>query len=199
MTIDILSLGIYQANCYILSNGSRCIAIDPGGNAEQVLEMLQRKGLTLEAILLTHGHFDHVGGVKALVKQTHCQLWMHEGDYSYGPESNMWFPLSSSDFSEVHFYEDGEELTLAGLPISILGTPGHTWGSVCIAVEDNLFTGDTLFQNSCGRTDLEGGDIRWMQHSLRRLKELEKNYTVYPGHGPKTTLDREKRVNPYMR
>ncbi len=199
MTIDILSLGLYQANCYIVSKGDRCIAIDPGDEAGKVLALLDQKGLTLEAILVTHGHFDHVGAAEALVKETGCQLWLHKADYDGGPETRMWFPLAGCDFTEVHFFQEGQDLTLAGLPISVLETPGHTWGSVCLCIDDVMFSGDTLFLSSIGRTDLEGGDIPAMRKSLGKLKALEKNYTVYPGHGPKTTLDREKRVNPYLR
>ncbi len=198
MTIDILPLGYLQANCYILSEGDQCIAIDPGGDPEKVIAFLQEQNLHLEAILLTHGHFDHVGGVEALVKETDCQLWIHELDYSYGPKYPQMFPLADCKIP-VHFFADGQKLTLANMTFSILETPGHTWGSVCICGENALFAGDTLFSGSIGRTDLAGGDIRAMQKSLEKLKNLEQNYTVYPGHGPKTTLDREKRVNPYMR
>ncbi len=198
MTIHTLPLGFLQANCYIVANDRRCIAIDPGGEADKLLTYLTENGLTLEAVLLTHGHFDHVGAAEEVVKATGCQLWMHERDFSYGSEHKQMFPLTDCDFTEVHFCEEGEHLALAGLDISILETPGHTYGSVCILIGNDLFSGDTLFAGSIGRTDLEGGDIRYMRGSLRRLKELDKNYTVYPGHGPKTTLDREKRVNPYL-
>ncbi len=198
MTIDILPLGFLQTNCYIVSEGGKCIAIDPGDDPEQVLSLLRKKNLDLEAIVLTHGHFDHVGGVEALVKETGCALWIHELDYSYGPKYPQMFPLSDCKIP-VHFLADGQKLHMAGMQFSVLETPGHTWGSVCICAEDAMFSGDTLFAGSIGRTDLAGGDIRIMQKSLGKLKALDINYTVYPGHGPKTTLDREKRVNPYMR
>ncbi len=199
MNIHTLHLGIYQANCYILwqegQNG--CIAIDPGGEPEKVTSFLEKNGLHLEAILLTHGHFDHVGGVEALVKSTGCVLWMREGDYSSSRKDL--YPLAGSDFTEILFYEEGEELTLAGLHFSVMETPGHTWGSVCLFVEDSIFSGDTLFAGSIGRTDLEGGDDFAMAETLQRLAGSERDYKVYPGHGPATTLDREKACNPYMR
>ncbi len=198
MTIHTLPLGFLQANCYIVAEGCKCIAIDPGGDAGKVLDFLAKNGLELDAILLTHGHFDHVGAAEELVKATGCQLWMHESDFSYGSEHRQMFPLAGCGCLNVRFFEDGERLALAGLDISILETPGHTCGSVCILIDGNLFAGDTLFAGSIGRTDLAGGDIRWMQKSLQRLKNLETNYTVYPGHGPATTLAREKRVNPYL-
>ncbi len=197
MTVHTLSLGFLQTNCYIVANGSRCIVIDPGAEPRKILDFLNEKGLSPEAILLTHGHFDHVGAAEALIKATGCELWVHESDFDHA--DRQMFPLADADIPEILFFEEGEQLDFAGLDISVLETPGHTMGSVCIAIGDALFSGDTLFSGSIGRTDLAGGDMRWMQHSLKRLKEMAPNYTVYPGHGPKTALEREKRVNPYLR
>ncbi len=101
--------------------------------------------------------------------------------------------------TDLRYWEGGDVIFAGNLCVSVLETPGHTQGSVCLAIGDSLFTGDTLFQNSIGRTDLPGGDMAAMGQSLAVLKNLDKHYTVYPGHGPKTTLDREKRVNPYLR
>ncbi len=198
MTIHTLPLGFLQANCYIVSEGEKCIAIDPGGEPEALLQFLQEKGLCLEAVLLTHGHFDHVGAAEALAKHTGCEIWMHPGDQGYGAEYLQMFPLLGSRLP-LQPLEAGDGLQIAGLNMKILETPGHTRGSVCICIGDAMFSGDTLFSGSIGRTDLAGGDIRAMQKSLDFLKALDQNYTVYPGHGPKTSLDREKRVNPYLR
>ncbi len=197
MTIHTLPLGFLQTNCYIVSNGSRCIAIDPGAEAGKVLTFLREQGLTLEAVLLTHGHFDHVGAAEELTKATGCEVWIHESDFS-ATDLQM-FPMAATDIPEIFFFEEGDRLDFADLDISIMETPGHTPGSVCILIDDAMFAGDTLFSGSIGRTDLPGGDMRWMQNSLVRLKALKKSCTVYPGHGPKTTLDREKRVNPFLR
>ncbi len=199
MTIDILPLGFLQANCYLAAEGNKCIAIDPGGDPEIVLAFLAEKALTLDGIFLTHGHFDHVGAVEELAKATGCPVYLHAGD-NMGPVGlRQYFPLMGAAVPSLRYYEEGDVIFAGNLCISVLETPGHTQGSVCLAIGDDLFTGDTLFQSSIGRTDLPGGDMAAMQKSLQRLKALEKNYTVYPGHGPKTSLDREKRVNPYMR
>ncbi len=199
MTVHTLTLGFLQTNCYIVACDSRCVILDPGADATQVLDFLDAKALKAEGILLTHGHFDHVGAARALATELDCSLYLHPGDCGYGPDYGQWFPLCSCQLPNAVFVQEGQTLCLAGMDITVLHTPGHTQGSVCFCAENALFAGDTLFAGSIGRTDLAGGDMAQMRESLARLKGLEENYTVYPGHGPKTTLDREKRVNPYMR
>ena len=203
LKIDILPLGDYQTNCYIVreADSQSCAVIDPGFAPERVLRFLQEKNLTVDAVLLTHGHFDHVGGVEAIVKATGCALWMSQSDWSQfkTPENLFFYPLANCDFTEVSFCEEGERITAGGVTFAVMETPGHTWGSVCYACEDALFSGDTLFAGSCGRTDLPGGDWSTIRQSLTRLTQLEEDYTVYPGHGESTTLERERETNPYMR
>lgn len=200
--IETLPLGAYQTNCYLVweENSPTCVVIDPGYSPEVVLEKAARAGKTIQAVLLTHGHFDHVGGVRTLVEKTGCALWMHERDWSQtkNPAIAQMYPLANCNFCEVSFFEEGEELSLAGTQFRVYETPGHTWGSVCFAAEGALFTGDTLFAGSCGRTDLPGGDWKTIQQSLGRLAELEGNFTVYPGHGEATSLDTERKYNPYL-
>lgn len=201
--VKTLPLGDYQTNCYIVypENAKACAIIDPGYQPAVILDKVRALGLTVDAILLTHGHFDHVGGVEELVKATNCKLWMAQSDYTQfkNPENDFYYPLHDCDFTEVWFCEDQEEISAGGLTFTVFATPGHTNGSVCYACEDALFSGDTLFAGSCGRTDLPGGDWNTIKRSLERLAELEKDYTVYPGHGPATTLAEEKKYNPYMR
>lgn len=203
MTIHTLPLGDYQTNCYVVyGEGSKsCAVIDPGYFPERILSFLQSKGLSLDAILLTHGHFDHVGAVEALVKTTGCQLWMKESDYTQRktPQNDFLYPIHDCDFCEVQLCEEGDEISAGGLNFTVMETPGHTWGSVCYLCENAMFSGDTLFANSWGRTDLPGGDGQTLALSLERLGELEGDYTVYPGHGGTTTLAAEKQWNPYMR
>ena len=203
IAIDVLPLGSYQTNCYIVrADGSKsCAVIDPGYEADTILTFLNQNGLSLDAILLTHGHFDHVGAVKALVKTTGCKLWMHERDYSQfkNPVNAFFYPIANCTFTEVNFCENGEQIHAGGLTFTALDTPGHTWGSVCFLCEDALFSGDTLFAGSCGRTDLPGGDSSVLRQSLEYLSELEENYRVLPGHGESTTLLYEKQTNPYLR
>ena len=203
LQVKTLPLGAYQTNCYIVygESSKTCAIIDPGYEPAVILDRVQALGLTVDAILLTHGHFDHVGAVEAIVKATNCKLWMAQSDYTQfkNTENDFYYPLHDCDFTEVWFCEDQEELSAGGLTFTVYATPGHTNGSVCYACEDALFSGDTLFAGSCGRTDLPGGDWNTIKRSLERLAELEKDYTVFPGHGPSTTLAAEKNYNPYMR
>ena len=203
LTIHILPLGAYQTNCYIVcdSEANSCALIDPGYDAPAILAKVDGLGLTVDAVLLTHGHFDHVGAVEEIVEKTGCKLWMKESDWSQriSPMTAYFYPLANCDFTEVQFCEEGEVIQAGGLTFTVMATPGHTWGSVCYRCGDALFSGDTLFAGSCGRTDLPGGDPETIQESLQRLAQLEDGITVYPGHGESTTIAREKRYNPYMR
>lgn len=201
MNIRTLPLGDYQTNCYLVwADGSKsCAVIDPGYEAAHILGTVQKLGLTVDAVLLTHGHFDHVGAVEEIVEATGCKLWMREADWTppLSPMRKMLFPLADCRFCEVHFCEDFEEISAGGLTFTVRETPGHTWGSVCYFCEDVCFSGDTLFAGSCGRTDL-GGDWNVLMASLNLLADLEGDYRVFPGHGGATTLERERRTNPYM-
>ena len=203
MKINTLCLGDYQTNCYIVraDGAASCAIIDPGYEAGTILAFLKKEGLQPDAILLTHGHFDHVGAVKELVAATGCGLWMHEGDHSQpqNPTNAFFYPLTNAKFTQVKLCEDREKISAGGLTFTVMATPGHTGGSVCYLCADAMFAGDTLFAGSCGRIDLPGGDRKLMQASLKRLSELEENYRVFPGHGPDTTLFEEKRFNPYLK
>ena len=142
--------------------------------------------------MLTHGHFDHVGAVKDLAADTDCRVFLCADDALLPPM----FTAGKLYYTDT--YTEGSILNIAGLYIHVLHTPGHTPGSVCLLVDDVIFSGDTLFEGSCGRTDI-GGDWATIQKSLKRLAAMEADFTVYPGHGGSTTLAQEKRYNPYMR
>ena len=190
-----LPLGAYQTNCYVVhpEGESRCIVLDPGYAAEEILRFLTQKGLSLEAILLTHGHFDHVGAVRDLVALTDCDVYLHPADTAMPP------PMTAGPLYFTHTLAGGETLSVCGLEIGVFHTPGHTPGSVCFQIGTYLFTGDTLFAGSCGRTDLPGGNWQTITQSLQFLRSLEAPYQVFPGHGQASTLEREKAVNPYLR
>ena len=195
MTIKCLPLGAYQTNCYLIwqENSSSVAVIDPGYTPELVLEKVKALGKTVEAILLTHGHFDHVGGVRKIAEKTGCKVYIHPQEVSL-PEDFTAGPLLFT-----HTYGEGDTVAVAGLSLQVLHTPGHTPGSVCLLCGDSIFAGDTLFAGSCGRVDFPGGSWTEMQKSLRRLGGFRKNYKIFPGHGPDTDLQTEKQENPYLK
>ena len=154
LKVHAMALGAYQTNCYIIHDdtSTSCCVIDPGYTPEVVLDYLEAQELSVDAILLTHGHFDHVGGVKEIAAETGCKVYLCEDDLSMPPM------MTAGKLFYTDTYRDGDVLSLSGLSIRVLHTPGHTPGSVCLVVENSIFSGDTLFQRSCGRTDLPGGD-----------------------------------------
>ena len=195
LKVHALALGDYQTNCYIIHDetSKTCCVIDPGYDADRILDKLASLNLSVEAVLLTHGHFDHVGAVRELAAETGCHVYIHPEDLSMPPM------MTAGPLYYTKTYTEGSRLKLAGLEIAVLHTPGHTPGSVCLLVENTIFSGDTLFQGSCGRTDLPGGNWATIVTSLKRLAALEGNFWVFPGHGGSTTLRDEKKYNPYMR
>ena len=195
LNIETMPLGAYQTNCYLVwdSESHSCVVIDPGFDAQSVLLAARRLGKTIEAILLTHGHFDHVGAVKEIVADTDCKVYLCEQDLSMPAQ------LTAGSLYYTDLYGEGDRMTLAGVEFSVLHTPGHTPGSVCLIAGEHMFSGDTLFSGSCGRTDLPGGSWQTIRTSLARLAGLTENLQVHPGHGESTTLDHERMYNPYMR
>lgn len=194
MEITVLTLGDYMTNCYILhqEGSGKCLIIDPGYEAGRILELLQEQNLEPEAILLTHGHFDHVGAVQDIAAETDCRVYISQADLGLPPM------ITNGRLFYTHTYPVQGELNLAGLTIRVLPTPGHTPGSVCLLVGDTMFSGDTLFRGSCGRTDFPGGSWEQILASLKALAALPGNYRVLPGHGEETTLDEERAHNPYL-
>lgn len=199
-----LTLGELWTNCYILAIGNgEAIAFDIGGEAQKVLQTLEINHLTLRAILLTHGHYDHIGGVEAVRKATGAEVYIHEKDAVMleSSQANLADELTNEAYQPVTEYQtvkDNAVLEIGDKKIQVMHTPGHTSGSVCYLMEDRMFSGDTLFKGNIGRTDL-GGNVRDMRDSLRKLAALEQDYRVYPGHFGESTLNAEKQSNPYLR
>lgn len=204
MQVNRMELGIYATNCYIVSGNTpgRCVLIDPADRGDRVIDMMESLGVQPEAVLLTHGHYDHILAVPALQKRyPGLPVYCHAADcpkelveYDMGKE----FPTVSA-FDNLHHITNGQSLSFAGFTFEVICTPGHTPGSVTFQVEDALFTGDTLFCGDIGRTDFEGGSYPQIMQSLRILAALDGNFKVYPGHDTATELDRERRFNPYMK
>lgn len=199
MKVKMMQVGPIGTNCYILEDETAHVAavIDPGDEAERILSVLKEEDVTVEYILLTHGHYDHTTAVPQLHEAfPQAKIYIHDAD-SYGAGSRL-FPLASQ-VEGLLTYDEGDTLTLGSLTIEVLHTPGHSKGSVTLKVGDVLFTGDTLFAGDCGRTDLQGGSYEEILASLKRLGQLEGNYHVCPGHERTSTLDQERLINPYMR
>lgn len=195
-------VGELQANCWMIWDDTRsAVLIDPGDEAPWLLRELSKRELTLKAILLTHAHFDHMMAVPALQQATHAPLYVHAADapaLSDGSLSLANWVGKPCLLTANYQLQDGEQITVGDTTFTVLHTPGHTVGSCCYLVGDTLFSGDTLFAGSVGRTDFSGGDLGTLQNSLRRLAQLPPETYVLPGHNEPTTIGRERAVNPYM-
>ena len=204
MQVERMCLGPLEACCYLVYDGDKnAVVLDPGEEPGRVAGRLEELGLGLQAILLTHGHFDHVGGVNSLAERFAVPVYAGAGEEGLLAAPVSLFPgLRAADERPIgweRLLEEGERLTFGALEFEVLATPGHTPGGVCYRCGEALFTGDTLFAAGVGRTDLPGGDGAALERSLEKLAALEGGLTVYPGHGPATTLERERRGNPYLR
>ena len=204
MEISVLRLGQIGTNCYIFreADGKKCGVVDPGDQGEQLAGWLKDQGLEPEAVLLTHGHFDHILGVPGLrAEWPDLPVYCHPADLGQGDTTRIFgqdFPTVRS-FGNITPCKEGDVVSAAGFDVEVLETPGHTPGSVTLRAGDVLFTGDTLFAGSMGRTDLPGGDEGQIMRSLRRLGELEGDYQVLPGHEGQSTLERERQNNYCLR
>lgn len=198
MLIKTLPVGQLETNCYVVTdeNALVCAVIDPGDESNTILDYIEDNKLSCKAILITHAHFDHVSAVNAMLEATGAELYMCEKDLELAKTgaSGRFTPPENT-----HFYKDGDEVKVAGLTFKVMETPGHTPGGVTLICGDALFTGDTLFRGSCGRTDLPGGDMRADLRSLKRIASLEGDYEVYPGHAESSMLSIEREHNPYVR
>ena len=197
MLIKTIPVGQLEENCYIVTNEKtlECVVIDPGDESNTILDYLEDNKLICRAVMLTHGHFDHVGAADAVAEETGAAVYMNSRDDKGGKSWHLPYRLPQGGIS----YDDGDVIDEAGLRFEIIATPGHTPGGVTIRCERALFTGDTLFRGSCGRVDLDGSDPMAEMLSLKRLCALEGDFEVYPGHMDSTTLERERMFNYYCR
>lgn len=198
MLIKTIPVGQLMTNCYVVTdeNTLDCAIIDPGDESGTILDYVEENKLHVKAIFLTHGHFDHQMGLPEVREETGAPVYVNRKDAFLPGEKPSSFKFGAD--GKVNFYKEGDTVKAGGLEFHVLETPGHSPGSVVLICENAMFSGDTLFRDSCGRTDLEGGDMNVILTSLRRLASLEGEYEVYPGHMDTTTLSRERRFNYYM-
>jgi len=208
MDVRMLTVGPIQENCFLFrrDGSDRALIVDPGEETDRLLGEIAAMGVTLDAILLTHTHFDHVGAVAPIAKATGAEVWVPEIEKGVLADINAYVPWAEfgpyESWDAEHTLAGGERLELAGFEIDVIFTPGHSPGHVTFSIPDEaaIFSGDVLFQGSVGRTDLPGGDPRVLMESLGTLAEaLPDETTVYPGHMGITTIGAERATNPFLR
>ncbi|WP_394354663.1 MBL fold metallo-hydrolase [Paratissierella segnis] len=206
MKIIVKPAGIYAANCYIVfSEKTRSgIVIDPGGDVDDIVSNLDKNNIHVKYIVLTHGHGDHIGGVKELKEKLNVPVVIHKEDAEMLEDASL--NLSSTmamgeiEITPDKTVEDGDTLVFGELKGRIIHTPGHTMGGMCLLVEENLFCGDTLFKGSVGRSDLYGGNHGILMNSIKeKILTLPDNIMLYPGHGEPTTVGEQRATNPFLR
>lgn len=206
MNIGTIPVGMLGTNCYVLETEEKnCVLIDPGAQAEKISAVLEKQKLTPRYILLTHGHHDHIGAAKKLMElYPGCELRVGKADLEMLGDAQKSTGLFRNNNADNYLQEkagtvsEGDEIVLDELTLRVLEAPGHTKGGVVYLCRDVMFSGDTLFLDDVGRTDLYGGDYNALKSSLRRLAGLEGDYIVCPGHGEPTTLDYERQNNRYI-
>ncbi len=205
MNIESLVVGPIQVNCFIItcSSTNQSAIVDPGGDADRILNLCESKKINVTKILLTHGHFDHIGAVQSVQDATGADIFMHQADeflIEAAPMQAAAFGLPAPNtFSVDTFLKEGDDIQIGKVNATVLETPGHSPSCVCFYFENDLFAGDTLFYGGIGRTDLPGGNYNQILNSIKtKLFVLPDELKVYSGHGPATTIGREKQYNPFV-
>ncbi len=206
MIIERLPVGVYAANCYIVADEDKkeCIVLDPGGSPDKIMDFINKNKLKTVAIVLTHGHVDHIAEADNLRNKLNTKIYVHKND-------SQMLENSTSNLSKMNIYEtvefsadellkDNDIIKFGDIEATVIHTPGHTRGGIVLKIENFLFTGDTLFQNSFGRTDLEGGNMNALCESIKnKLFKLDGSLNILPGHGGPSTIASEKLSNPILR
>ena len=205
MLIKSVVVGNLQVNCYIIADevSKKAIVIDPGDEPERIMDEVRGNGLAVEQIICTHGHFDHVGAVSDIRKETGARVLIHKDELAlYNGAKDMaafWgYELETLPEPDV-LVKGGDVIKVGALSFEVIHTPGHSPGGICLYCGDIVITGDALFAGSVGRTDFPGGDMGKLKKSFRRLMELPEKLAVLPGHGPQSTIGREKKTNMFAR
>lgn len=207
-TVMLNTGGIFGTNCYIVisDNGNAALIDAPAGGA-RILDEIKKNGVKLKKILLTHGHCDHIESVAFLAEKTGAEVYIHEADENKLSDDYLNLSEYFSDYYEspvahfggAHTVSDGDIITLDELEFKVLHTPGHTSGSVCYICGGTMFSGDTLFKMSAGRTDMPDGNSLKLNESLKMLDEMGGDYALLSGHGERSTLSNERKYNPFMK
>lgn len=201
LKIKQMTLGQMATNCYIIENDNHSLIIDPGAESEKIIHYLDENHLNISAILLTHGHFDHIGAVDDLVNKYNCPVYLHERDYDCFYNDGMNLSNYSKPLNmQTKITPVKDSIEIEDFKIRFLNLPGHTHGSCFVIFEDDhvIFSGDVLFKGAVGRYDFPNSSLEETISSIEKIKDISGNYLIYPGHGPSTTLDDEKRNNPYL-
>jgi glyoxylase-like metal-dependent hydrolase (beta-lactamase superfamily II) len=202
MEIDKVIVGPLSANCYIIQLEKKVMVIDPGAEAKKIISLMDSKNLKPDFILNTHGHFDHIGAVKAIQEKYGIEFYIDPGDEEIvtNPVKNgsSIFGQNNLSLNTYHLIDESVIKFLAGNGIEIINTPGHSPGCIVLKIGENLFTGDLIFRGSIGRTDLAGGSMHDMKKSLLKIKGMEGFFKIFPGHGQETDLEYEKTNNYYL-
>lgn len=205
MKIQKFIVGSMGTNCYFLigNNSDECAVVDPGAEAGRIIQKLEEKKLKCTHILLTHAHFDHIMALETVREATGAPVFVHEADSEFLTDNDLnCMSVFSSEKIKINpaenLLKDGDVLEIAGERVRVMHTPGHTPGSVCFLCGSDIVSGDTLFRGSIGRYDLPGGDFMTLLSSLKAISELDGDRRIYPGHGPSTTLTREREANLYL-
>jgi len=205
LIVKMLCVGLLQTNCYIVGceDTKEAAIIDPGGDAKLILAEVERLGLKIKYVINTHGHFDHTLANKGVVNATGASLAIHSADAPMLTEGGgaLFFGIMGKASPPADMIlDEGQVLTVGKIELQVLHTPGHSPGSICLYNEEEgvLFDGDILFNMGIGRSDLPGGNYRVLMESIQKLLTLPDETTVYPGHGPATTIGRERRSNPFL-
>lgn len=195
MIFEQIPVGHMQNFSYIIADEEtkEAAVVDPGWEIEKILIIAKKHGLNVKHILITHSHYDHMQQVLDIFNMTNAMVYVHENDSE---------EIKNKGIEKIKTIDEGDEISIGKIKIKVLHTPGHTPGSVCYLADKKLITGDTLFVENIGRTDLPGGNARIMSQSLKRLKKLDEKIEVYPGHDygsmKHSTIGHEKRNNPHM-
>lgn len=194
-------VGPLDTNSYVIGDEAekKAVIIDPGDEPERILELIDAKGFKVSAIICTHAHFDHVGAAGDIKKSTGADILLHKADldtYSLAKDQAAFWGYRLDDLPAPDGYiDEGDEVSVGSLTFKVMHTPGHSQGGICLYGEGIMISGDTIFQGSVGRTDFPGGSVEMLKSSFRRILELPDDTRVYSGHGPETTIGREKKTN----